>query len=181
MAELNLKGQSVTSDEDAMRLALQLAEQAAEAGEVPVGAVVVLDGKVIGQGANAPITGLDPTAHAEVLAIRDAAQKIGNYRLSGATLYVTVEPCSMCAGAIVHSRVARVVYGCTEPKAGVVESAEAFFSKPFLNHVTTTEGGVLADECSAVMTAFFALRRAGKKKLKAASPADTHDQGGSDV
>ena len=164
-----------------MRLALQLAEQAAEAGEVPVGAVVVLDGKVIGQGANAPITGLDPTAHAEVLAIRDAAQKIGNYRLSGATLYVTVEPCSMCAGAIVHSRVARVVYGCTEPKAGVVESAEAFFSKPFLNHVTTTEGGVLADECSAVMTAFFALRRAGKKKLKAASPADTHDQGGSDV
>ncbi len=159
-----------------MRLARQLAEKAAEAGEVPVGAVVVLDGKVIGQGANAPITGLDPTAHAEVLAIRDAAQNIGNYRLPGATLYVTVEPCSMCAGAIVHSRVARVVYGCTEPKAGVVESAEAFFTKPFLNHITTTEGGVLAEECSAVMTAFFARRRAGKKKLKAASPANAETQ-----
>ena len=159
-----------------MRLARQLAEKAAEAGEVPVGAVVVLDGKVIGQGANAPITGLDPTAHAEVLAIRDAAQNIGNYRLPGATLYVTVEPCSMCAGAIVHSRVARVVYGCTEPKAGVVESAEAFFSKPFLNHITITEGGVLAEECSAVMTAFFARRRAGKKKLKAASPANAETQ-----
>lgn len=163
-----------------MRLALQLAEQAADAGEVPVGAVVVLDGKVVGQGANAPITGLDPTAHAEVLAIRDAAQNIGNYRLSGATLYVTVEPCSMCAGAIVHSRVARVVYGCTEPKAGVVESAEAFFSKLFLNHITTTEGGVLAEECSAVMTAFFARRRAGKKKLKAASPANAEIQRGAD-
>ena len=163
-----------------MRLARQLAEKAAEAGEVPVGAVVVLDGKVVGLGANAPITSLDPTAHAEVLAIRDAAQNIGNYRLSGATLYVTVEPCSMCAGAIVHSRVARVVYGCTEPKAGVVESAEAFFSKPFLNHITTTEGGVLAEECSAVMTAFFARRRAGKKKLKAASPAtaEAHRESG---
>ena len=163
-----------------MRLALQLAEKAAEAGEVPVGAVVVLDGKVIGQGANAPITGLDPTAHAEVLAIRDAAQKIGNYRLSGATLYVTVEPCSMCAGAIVHSRVGRVVYGCTEPKAGVVESAETFFTKSFLNHITNTQGGVLAEECSAVMTAFFARRREGKKKLKALSPA-ANEQGEPDA
>ena len=175
-------GQVVTSDEEGMRLALQLAAQAAEAGEVPVGAVVVLDGKVVGQGANAPITGLDPTAHAEILAIRDAATRIGNYRLSGATLYVTVEPCSMCAGAIVHSRVARVVYGCTEPKAGVVESAEPFFTKPFLNHRTETLGGVLAEECSALMTAFFARRREGKKKLRSASPvADTiQTRGGED-
>ena len=177
---VSLYGLDIADDEAGMACALELAALAAEQGEVPVGALIVSEGKIIGVGANSPITGLDPTAHAEINAIRDAAQRIGNYRLSGATLYVTVEPCSMCAGAIVHSRVARVVYGCTEPKAGVVESAEAFFSKPFLNHITTTEGGVLAEECSAVMTAFFARRRAGKKKLKAGSPAtaEAHRESG---
>ena len=171
-AALVLNGRSVDSDEQGMALALELAGQAAQAGEVPVGAIVVVDGVVIGSGANAPITSLDPTAHAEVAAIRDAAKNIGNYRLSGATLYVTVEPCSMCAGAIVHSRIARVVYGTTEPKAGVAESAEEFFSKPFLNHRTELLGGVEAEACSAIMTEFFAARRAGKKRLKKASPAD---------
>jgi len=172
MTELDLHGRSVESDEQGMALALELAAKAAQAGEVPVGAVVVIDGIVIGCGANTPITSLYPTAHAEIAAIRDTAKRIGNYRLSGATLYVTVEPCSMCAGAIVHSRVARVVYGTTEPKAGVAESAEEFFSKPFLNHKTELLGGVESEACSAIMTEFFAARRAGKKRLKKASPAD---------
>lgn len=161
-----LIGQAVATDDDAMRCALVLARVAFEAGEVPVGAVVVLDNTIIGVGANAPITSLDPTCHAEVVAIRDAARRLGNYRLNDTTLYVTVEPCSMCAGAIVHSRVQRVVYGTTEPKAGVVCSAERFFEKPFLNRVVLVDGGVLAGECSAIMTEFFALRRAGKKRLK---------------
>jgi len=169
---LDLKGECVADDTEGMKLALALAAEAANAGEVPVGAVIVLDGKVVGCGSNAPITSLDPTAHAEINAIRDAATSIGNYRLSGATLYVTVEPCSMCAGAIVHSRVARVVFGTTEPKAGVAESAEQFFSKPFLNHRVDIAGGVEADACSSIMTAFFAARRAGKRRLKKASAAD---------
>ncbi|MEC8444598.1 MAG: tRNA adenosine(34) deaminase TadA [Pseudomonadota bacterium] len=162
-------GQRVEDDDAAMDMALALAERAAANGEVPVGAIVLLDGEVVGEGANAPISSLDPTAHAEVLAIRDAAQRLGNYRLSQATLVVTVEPCSMCAGAIVHSRIARVVYGTTEPKAGVAESAERFFEKPFLNWQVTLQAGVKAEACSSVMTSFFAARRAGKKKLKQAS------------
>lgn len=161
-----LIGQTVSSDEEAMRSALVLARVAFEAGEVPVGAVIVQNNKIIGVGANAPITSLDPTCHAEIVAIRDAAKRLGNYRLNDTTLYVTVEPCSMCAGAIVHSRVQRVVYGTTEPKAGVACSAERFFEKPFLNRVVLVDGGVLADDCSAIMTEFFALRRAGKKRLK---------------
>lgn len=165
-----LYGCEVLDDDAGMAFALQLAEIAAANGEVPVGAVLVSDNRIIGVGANAPISTLDPTAHAEIVAIRDAAKRIGNYRLSGTTLYVTVEPCSMCSGAIVHSRVARVVYGTTEPKAGVVDSAERFFEKPWLNWKVDTQGGVQAETCSAIMTAFFAERRAGKKRLKKASP-----------
>jgi tRNA(adenine34) deaminase len=161
-----LIGTIITSDDDAMRSALVLARVAFDAGEVPVGAVVVQDNKIIGVGANSPINSLDPTCHAEVVAIRDAAKRLGNYRLNDTTLYVTVEPCSMCAGAIVHSRVKRLVYGTTEPKAGVASSAEQFFQKPFLNRIVLVDGGILADECSSIMTEFFALRRAGKKRLK---------------
>lgn len=162
----HLIGHTVSSDDDAMRCALVFARVAFDAGEVPVGAVLVLDNTIIGVGANAPITSLDPTCHAEIVAIRDAAKRLGNYRLNDTTLYVTVEPCSMCAGAIVHSRVGRLVYGTTEPKAGVASSAEQFFQKPFLNRVVLVDGGILADECSSIMTEFFSLRRAGKKRLK---------------
>ena len=172
----DLIGLTPASDDEAMDYALQMAAAAADVGEVPVGAVIVMDGRIIGAGANAPITTLDPTCHAEVAAIRDAAARIGNYRLSGATLYVTVEPCSMCAGAIVHSRVGRVVYGTTEPKAGVAVSAESFFSKPFLNHVVEVEGGVRAERCSAVMTEFFSRRREGKKRLKEATRSSGQSQ-----
>ena len=167
----SLYGREVNADNEGMNFALDLAALAAEQGEVPVGAVIVSDGRIIGVGSNSPITALDPTAHAEVNAIRDAAMRIGNYRLSGATLYVTVEPCSMCSGAIIHSRIGRVVYGTTEPKAGVVESAERFFDKPFLNWQVEVVGGVQAEQCATTMTEFFAMRRAGKKKLKKASPA----------
>jgi tRNA(adenine34) deaminase len=161
----------VTTDEEAMALALAQAQLAYDAGEVPVGAVVVLDGKVIGQGFNQPITTLDPSAHAEMVAVRHAAKTIGNYRLSGATLYVTVEPCTMCTGLLIHSRISRVVYGTTEPKAGAIESALQLAQQPFYNHVMQTQGGVLKDQCAQIMTDFFAMRRAAKKKLKKLSPA----------
>lgn len=167
-----LIGKTITSDDEAMRCALLLSRVAFDAGEVPVGAVIVQNNLIVGVGANAPITSLDPTCHAEIVAIRDAAKQLGNYRLSDATLYVTVEPCSMCAGAIVHSRVSRVVFGTTEPKAGVACSAEHFFEKPFLNRTVLVDGGVLAEQCSAMMTEFFALRRAGKKRLKDQSKSD---------
>lgn len=155
-------------DEGFMQRALELAERAAEMGEVPVGAVVVLDGEVIGEGWNQPITACDPTAHAEIMALRAAAARIGNYRLVEADLYVTLEPCSMCAGAIVHSRIRRLVYGATEPKAGVAESQKAFFSEPWLNHQTQVCAGVLADTCSERLSEFFRKRRAQKKAQKAA-------------
>lgn len=149
-----------------MQQALAQAQLAFAAGEVPVGAVVVLDGEVIGRGYNQPITSLDPSAHAEMVALRDAAKTIGNYRLSGATLYVTVEPCSMCSGLLVHSRIQRLVYGTTEPKAGAVESAIQLLDQPFLNHTIERRAGVLAEACSAIMSEFFAQRRAAKKRLK---------------
>lgn len=149
-----------------MRQALEQAQLAYDAGEVPVGAVVVLDGQVIGRGFNQPITSLDPSAHAEMVALRDAAQTIGNYRLSGATLYVTVEPCTMCSGLLVHSRIQRLVYGTTEPKAGAVESAMTLLDQPCFNHTIERKNGVLAEECSAIMSEFFAMRRAAKKRLK---------------
>ena len=142
-----------------MNRALQLAAQAAELGEVPVGAVVVLDGQEIGAGFNAPISGCDPTAHAEIRALRDAAARVGNYRLSGATLYVTLEPCTMCVGAIVHGRISRLVYGATEPKAGAVESARNTLAEPHLNWQVAPQGGVLQERCSQLISDFFSRRR----------------------
>jgi tRNA(adenine34) deaminase len=146
-------------DEHFMRLALTLAEEGAAQGEVPVGAVLVREGEVIGRGFNCPITTHDPSAHAEMVAVRAAAQAEQNYRLPGSTLYVTLEPCSMCAGLIVHSRIARVVYGTTEPKAGAVISRGQFFDQGFLNHRVLIEGGLLAEECSQMLSAFFKARR----------------------
>ena len=148
------------NDEYWMRHALTLAKRAWEEGEVPVGAVLVHDGVIIGRGFNCPISTSDPSAHAEMVAIRAAAQAVDNYRLPGSTLYVTLEPCSMCAGLIVHSRIARVVYGALEPKAGIVQSQGQFFTQGFLNHRVLFEGGVLAEECGAVLSEFFKARRA---------------------
>ncbi|HEY9120558.1 MAG TPA: tRNA adenosine(34) deaminase TadA [Marinobacter sp.] len=151
-------------DEVWMNRALQLAEQAATAGEVPVGAVVVLEGKEIGTGFNAPISGCDPTAHAEIRALRDAAARVGNYRLPGVTLYVTLEPCTMCVGAIVHSRVSRLVYGASEPKAGAVESARRTLEEEHLNWRVESVSGVLANQCSDIISVFFARRRADNRR-----------------
>ena len=146
-------------DQHFMREALALAAQGAALGEVPVGAVLVQDGAIVGAGFNCPISSHDPSAHAEMVAIRAAARAVENYRLPGSTLYVTLEPCSMCAGLIVHARVQRVVYGTTEPKAGVAVSRGDFFNQAFLNHRVLIEGGVLAEECGAVLSAFFKARR----------------------
>jgi len=146
-------------DERWMRHALRLAAAAAVAGEVPVGAVLVRDGKLLGEGANAPISRADPTAHAEVLALRAAAAAESNYRLPGTTLYVTLEPCAMCAGAIMHARVGRVVFGTRDPKTGTAGSVIDLFAEARLNHHTTVEGGVLQAECAAQISGFFAARR----------------------
>src|SRR5690554_656616 len=147
------------SDEYWMGRALELAAQGAAIGEVPVGAVVVRDGVELGRGFNTPITGCDPTAHAEIRALRDAAARIGNYRLSGATLYVTLEPCTMCVGAIVHSRISRLVYGAAEPKAGAVESARKTLEEPHLNWRVEVTGGVMAEACGQAISEFFSRRR----------------------
>jgi len=141
-----------------MRLALAQAAQAREAGEVPVGAVAVRDGIVLGRGFNQPIGTSDPTAHAEIVALRDAARKVGNYRLPGANLYVTVEPCLMCVGAIVHARIATVVYGVADPKGGAVRSLLDPNTLP-LNHRLEAVEGVLADECRHLVQDFFRERR----------------------
>ncbi len=153
-------------DSSFMQQALELAQQAADSGEVPVGAVVVLNGEVIGRGFNHPISSCDPTAHAEIMAIRDAAQNIGNYRLTGAELYVTLEPCSMCAGALIHSRIKRVIYGTTEPKAGVLVSQGAFLDQSWLNHRVGVSGPLLQQECSQILSDFFKQRRAQNKLKK---------------
>ena len=142
-----------------MREALALAQQAEVLGEVPVGAVVVKDGVIIGRGCNQPIAARDPTAHAEVVAMRDAAARSGNYRLVGCELYVTLEPCVMCAGAIMHARVGRVVYGAADPKTGACGSVVDLFADARLNHHATVTAGVLAEECSAKLMAFFSQRR----------------------
>ena len=142
-----------------MREALGLAAEAAAAGEVPVGAVIVADGAIIGRGRNEPIGTNDPTAHAEIAALRDAAARTANYRLSGATIYVTVEPCMMCVGALVHARIATLVYGAPEPKAGAIESTQTAHEHPALNHRLSVISGVLARECRDVMRAFFQERR----------------------
>jgi tRNA(adenine34) deaminase len=142
-----------------MRQALAEAARAREQGEVPVGAVVVIDGQVIASGCNQPISAVDPTAHAEINAIRVAARRIGNYRLTGATLYVTIEPCLMCVGAMIHARVGLVVFGAAEPRAGALMSATRAHETPGLNHRLEVLGGVLEDECRAVMQDFFRERR----------------------
>lgn len=151
------------TDADYMHHALQLARAAGDAGEVPVGAVVVKDGAIIGRGYNAPISRHDPSAHAEMTALRDAAQTIGNYRLVDCELYVTLEPCLMCAGAIMHARIARIVYGANDPKTGVCGSILDVFAEPRLNHHATVVAGVLAEECGLLLSDFFALRRAQQK------------------
>ena len=150
---------AAAGDERFMREALAQAATARRRGEVPVGAVVVLDGEVIGAGFNAPIGAHDPTAHAEIVALREAARRIGNYRLTGATLYVTIEPCQMCVGAMVHARVARVVYGAREPKAGAIESAMRAHEHPSLNHRMVATGGVLEEACRDLIQSFFQQRR----------------------
>lgn len=146
-------------DERFMREALELARQGAELGEVPVGAVLVLDGAIIGRGFNCPISRHDPSAHAEMVAIRAAAENVQNYRLPGSTLYVTLEPCSMCAGLIVHARIARVVFAANEPRAGMAVSQGRFFEQGFLNHRVRMEGGLLAEESATLLKAFFKARR----------------------
>jgi tRNA(adenine34) deaminase len=150
---------SAAMDERWMRRALQLAANAAAAGEVPVGAVVVHDERAVGEGWNQPIGASDPTAHAEIVALRAAARKLGNYRLTGATLYVTVEPCTMCAGALVHSRIRRLVYGTIEPRTGAIVTSAQVLDNPSHNHRVEVRGGVLADECAEPMREFFGSRR----------------------
>jgi tRNA(adenine34) deaminase len=148
-----------------MRAALDLARQAAQAGEVPVGAVVVKDGLIVGRGFNAPISRHDPSAHAEIAALRDAAQYLGNYRLVGCELFVTLEPCVMCVGAMFHARIARVVFGAHDPKTGAAGSVFNLFGEARLNHHARIHGGVLEEECSKVLSDFFAARRAEQKAL----------------
>lgn len=150
------------ADESYMQLALQLADLAAQAGEVPVGAIVVKDGMVIGRGSNSPIGMHDPTAHAEIAAMRDAAQHLGNYRLVDCTLYVTLEPCAMCTGAIQHARIAKLVYGAGDPKTGACGSVVNLMAEPKLNHHTEVIGGVLAEKCGAILSTFFKQRRKNK-------------------
>ncbi len=156
-------GQALTEQEAAdaywMAHALALARQAGEAGEVPVGAVLVLDGEIIGAGANQVISAADPTAHAEVVALRQAAARVGNYRLPATTLYVTIEPCAMCAGALVHARVARLVFGAREPRAGAVVSHCGLLDLPHLNHRVRWQEGVLAQDCGNLISGFFQARR----------------------
>jgi tRNA(adenine34) deaminase len=142
-----------------MGVALELAREAATLGEVPVGAVVVRDGEIVGRGCNQPIGRHDPTAHAEVMALRDAATRLGNYRIPGCTLYVTLEPCAMCIGAIFHARIGRVVFGARDPKTGAAGSVIDLFGEERLNHHAEIEGGVRAEECSALLSSFFAARR----------------------
>jgi len=160
------------TDEYWMRCALALADEAAEHDEVPVGAIVVMDDDIIGSGFNAPIGGHDPTAHAEIRALREAALRLGNYRLQGASLYVTIEPCTMCAGALVHARVGRLVFGAREPKAGVIRSRDRLLEKDHLNwHVEVIEG-VLEEACRQRLTDFFARRRASRHSARNHSEGD---------
>ena len=147
------------NDADFMREAQALAAAAAAAGEVPVGAVVVKDGEIVGRGWNRPIGATDPTAHAEIVALREAAARLGNYRLPGGELYVTLEPCAMCVGAMLHARLARVVFGASDPKTGACGGAVALSGEARLNHQTAFEGGVLAEECGELLRRFFAERR----------------------
>lgn len=142
-----------------MRRALELARRGGESGEVPVGAVVVLGDEIVGEGFNAPVSLRDPTAHAEMRALRAAAERVGNYRLAGSAIYVTLEPCAMCAGAIMHARVGRVVFGAADPKTGACGSVIDLFSEHKLNHHAGVQGGVLGEECGELLKEFFQARR----------------------
>jgi tRNA(Arg) A34 adenosine deaminase TadA len=142
-----------------MGLALSLAQQAATIGEVPVGAVLVKDGEILGQGYNCPISTDDPTAHAEIVALRNASQRLGNYRLPATTMYVTLEPCTMCVGALVHARIERLVFGAFEPKAGVICSQNKLLETDYLNHNIAVTAGVLSNQCATILTEFFSRRR----------------------
>lgn len=146
-------------DKQHMQLALALAQEAAEQGEVPVGAIIVKDGVVIGRGRNAPIGKHDPSAHAEIMAMREAAQTLGNYRLVDCTLYVTLEPCAMCSGAIQHARIARLVYGASDPKTGACGSVVNLMAETKLNHHCEVTAGVMAEDCGATLSDFFKQRR----------------------
>ena len=163
---MNLNAAAFLDDARWMRLALTEAQAAADAGEVPVGAVIVKDGDLIATGRNAPIGGHDPTAHAEIAALRAAADKLGNYRLDDCTLYVTLEPCAMCAGAMLHARLGRVVFGAADPKTGAAGSVIDLFAEPRLNHQTQVQGGVLADECAVLLQGFFRPRRVNASPLR---------------
>lgn len=147
------------TDSEYMRLALAEARVAAEAGEVPVGAIIVHEGRVLARGGNCPIANADPTAHAEIVALRAAGGVLGNYRMPGAVLYVTTEPCLMCAGAIIHARIGRVVYGCDDPKGGAARSCFSVFDHAALNHRVQVTSGVLAEECASLLQDFFASKR----------------------
>ena len=147
------------SDEQLMRFALNRAREAWQRGEVPVGAIVLIDGEIAGEGFNQPIATHDPTAHAEIVAMRQAAARAGNYRLTGATMYVTIEPCQMCVGAMIHARIGRLVYGAPEPKAGAIESAMRAHEHPALNHRFEVTGRVLESDCRELVQAFFAEKR----------------------
>lgn len=146
-----------------MHMALSAAREAAANGEVPVGAIIVKNGLIIGRGRNSPIATHDPTAHAEVVALRDAAKNIANYRLAGCSLYVTLEPCAMCAGAILQARIARLIYGASDAKTGACGSVVHLMNEPKLNHHSEVTGGVLANECAAILSDFFLAKR---KKIK---------------
>ena len=158
-----MKNTSIDEHEAWMSHALKLADRAAQDGEVPVGAIVVSDGKVLGEGWNQMIASNDPTAHAEIVAIRAAASACSNYRLPQATLYVTLEPCTMCAGAMIHARVQHLVFAAYEPKAGVICSRCELLDEPWYNHKLSWQGGVLADQSGAILQAFFKSRRAAKR------------------
>jgi tRNA(adenine34) deaminase len=160
-----------------MQLALEQARHAWDLGEVPVGAVVVKDGVVIASGYNQPIGRHDPTAHAEIMALRAAAELLGNYRLPGCELYVTLEPCVMCSGAMLHARLARVVFGASDPKTGACGSVLNLFEQERLNHQTALAGGVLADECGAMLRGFFAERRSANAALRLARAQAEADAG----
>jgi tRNA(adenine34) deaminase len=159
------------SDEEFMLQAIAEAKAAREGGEVPVGAIVVLDGEIKGRGRNAVILSCDPTAHAEIIALRDAARAACNYRLTGATMYSTIEPCAMCAGAIVHARIGRLVYGAPDPKAGAIDTHFGICSADFLNHRVTVEGRILEQECRAMIQSFF------REKRKANTSAERCESG----
>ncbi len=161
-----------------MAKAMVLAAKAEALGEVPVGALIVKDNAVVGEGWNQPISSSDPTAHAEIMALRDAALRLNNYRLPGCTLYVTIEPCTMCAGAIIHSRIERLVFGALEPKAGAVVSNGRMFESEHFNHRVSYQGEVCAEDCSAQISAFFQSRRRQKKAFKKAQKQLSGDEAG---